>query len=151
MCIIVSKASRLFRVGRFFNTLTDSSTFLNCWVMIYSFFERFSESSDSIDPLHPSTPGRQTSDRVFSPLNARPSDSLAPTDSNLPSTPGSKSLPPIFDKTKKSEDEELEAVEALLSIKQSYPLLPSTSTSAEIDEIGSEKTVNYFIFISSSV
>ena len=62
------------------------------------------------------------------------------TDSVPPS-----SLPPLFKEAKHSEEEEMEAVEALLSIKQSYlpPLSPEASTPQ--DEVACDQT--YFFIL----
>uniref|UniRef100_A0A6F9DRC2 [histone H3]-lysine(4) N-trimethyltransferase n=1 Tax=Phallusia mammillata TaxID=59560 RepID=A0A6F9DRC2_9ASCI len=104
--------------------------------------ERFRSSTTSSDsseqPLHPATPGRQLSGSVFSPpqtpnvprRTSVTTDNLHPLDSHPPVTPGSRktALPSVED-ARKSGSEELEAVEALLSIKQSQPPLPPLSPS----------------------
>ena len=88
-------------------------------------------------PPHPITPGRQHGEGVFSPGVDRRSSSLdsAPiSDSHL--APGNKStsLPPLFNAAKQSGDDELEAVEALLSIKKSQPPIPPLSPQSSVKQ-----------------
>ncbi|XP_078483562.1 uncharacterized protein LOC101243241 isoform X1 [Ciona intestinalis] len=95
---------------------------------------RLSSSDSSDQPIHPTTPGRQHSEvtSVFSPpLTPAPSsrsifshDTHPSTDMRIPITPGSDTN--LSDR-KKSDSKELEAVQALLSIKESQPPIPPLS------------------------
>ena len=104
-----------------------NSVVFKCFERLCLIF-RLSESSDSMDfhPPLPPTPGRQLSENLLSPHLAHRSaslDSAVLSDGHPGSATGNKSgsfLPPLFNDAKSGEDE-LEAVEALLSIKKSHP------------------------------
>ena len=106
-----------------------------------------------MDFVHPATPSRPSSEGILSPVVPRRSasnDSFVAADSNAATLSGNKSsLPPLFNQSKKSDEEELEAVEALLSIKQSHPLVPPispTSSTAVQDDFNVDKTVILCLF-----
>ncbi|CAK8676672.1 unnamed protein product [Clavelina lepadiformis] len=114
------------------------------------FLPRLSESSDSSEqPLHPITPGRQLSENIFSPSStavlpcqlSRGLETLQSNDPHLPITPGSipRTLSPAFGSRKHSVEEE-RAVEALLSIKQSQPPIPSLSPITSLGQVSKKDT-----------